>query len=154
MDKAVQERRDQPVRPGTVVAPVAGGDDGPALRQFVFTKTTVQGQLQAGRLHQRRGLGQLVEEQQAVAILWEKTGGTPDRPAVRDARQAPQVDRVQQGGPDVNQRQVAGVGGLTHQGTFADARLAPEIDGAFGRDQGREGADQLRRSHDQCSFHE
>ena len=67
VDKPIEERRDDPVSAGSVFGSVTGGDDRPAGRHFVLAELPVEGQLQTGRLHKRRGLGQLVEEQDAAS---------------------------------------------------------------------------------------
>src|SRR5208337_3604526 len=75
MDEAVGQGAGHAGRHRAVTFAIAGGEHGPVLRQAVVAQGAVEHQLVAGGLDQRRGGVQLVEEQDAGAVLGQKSRG-------------------------------------------------------------------------------
>jgi hypothetical protein len=69
MNEAIEQGRYQTVSASPVLHSVAGRDHAPPVRQLVLTDAAIEGELQAGGLHQRWRLRKLVQEQDALAIL-------------------------------------------------------------------------------------
>ena len=134
---------------GAVGLAVAGGGDGPALRQGVLAEPAVEHELVAGGLDQGRCGVELVQEQHALAVAGQELGRGPVGPAIAvDVGQAAQVDGVEQDGPDVDQPAAQFAGDLGDDVGLADAGLAPEEGGPLGEDQ------RTQRRCDVGGFHE
>jgi hypothetical protein len=135
------------VRAGPVLLAVAGGHDAPAGREDVLADAAVEGELQQARLDERGRLGELVEEEDALALAGQKGGRAPLDGLAVHLRQAAEVDRVQEGGPHVDQADAEGLGGLLDDGTFSAPRRPPEVQGLLRRDEGGQGLGDVVRAH-------
>ena len=147
VDETVGQRAGHARGDGAVAFAVAGGEDGPAVGQAVFTEGAVEHQLVAGGLDQRRGGVEFVEEEDAGAIVGQEGRGGPGGLAVRDGGQAAQIDRVEQDGADVDQAHGQRCRDLRHHLGFADAGGAPEEGGFLDLRQ------HLQRGYDFGRFH-
>ena len=126
VNEPVQQRRDQPVGPGPVLLAVRRRDHGPPGRQFVLAEFAIEHELQARGLDQGRGLGQLVEEQHALARPGQERGRAPDGGVLGHPGQAAEVDRVEQGRPQVDDGQVQVTGGLADDGRLLPTPGGPQ----------------------------
>ena len=129
MHHAVSQGRRHAVRDGLVLFPIACGHDRPAIRQAVFANGSVEYELIAGRLHQRRGGVEFIKKEYAlrwVARPWQKSRRAPyGGSSISKARQAAQINGIKQHGADVAQGHAPHGGNLGDYLAFAHARRAP-----------------------------
>ena len=119
----------------------------PAGGQLVLAQPAVEDELEAGRLDGRGGLGQLVEQEDPGPGAGQEGRRAPHGRVRGEAGQAPEVDRVEEGGPEVEEVDPEGPGGVPDHGRLADPGRAPEVHRAAGREDGREDVGEFGRAH-------
>ena len=147
MHHAIGQGRRHAVRDGLVLLPIAGGYDRPAIRQAVFANGSVEYELVTGCLNQRRSGVEFVQKQDArgrVARPWQKGRRAPySGSSISKARQAAQVNRVKQHGPDVPQGHSPHGGHLGYYLAFAHARRTPQKYGLMNVGEGLQSGNNL-----------
>ena len=114
---------------------IAGGDDNPPFGQQVLAEFPVEHQLiTPGLGHLRRG-GQLVEKEDALAIIRQELGWSPLCLVCCNARQAAEIDRIELHCPHVEKIVVKVVGDLGDDLRFTNAACSPDVQGHTFADQ-------------------
>ena len=135
------------MRAGPIFLSIAGGDDRPPGGEFVLADAAVEDQLQAGRLHHRWRLSQLVQEQHAITRTGQERGWTPLGPVLGNFGQSPQVNGIEQCGSHVDELELETSRSLPHDFRLADAGTAPQVHRLPRRDQGTQNLRHVTRSH-------
>ena len=101
MDEPVPQRPRHREVHSAVGGRIARRDDHPPIGQLVLAQLSVEDQLVAAGLGHLRRRSQFIEKENALSVDRQEPGRNPFGAVRRNARQAPQIDRIELHGPDV-----------------------------------------------------